>query len=57
MADFTVSPLAADDLDEIWHYISEYNEPAADKFMRDLAAKFQILADTKEIGKTILLSR
>ncbi len=51
MANFAITPLAEADLDEIWNYISEYNEPAADKFMRDLAAKFQLLADNKEIGK------
>lgn len=51
MAKFTLAPFAETDLDEIWHYISEYNEEAADQFMRDLAAKFQLLADNKEIGR------
>lgn len=51
MAKFTIAPLAETDLDEIWNYISEYNEPAAEKFMRDLAQKFQLLADNKEIGR------
>lgn len=51
MAKFTVAPLADADLDEIWNYISEYNEDAAAKFMRDLARKFQLLADNKEIGR------
>jgi len=37
-------------LDEIWHFISEDNETAADKLIEDLAAKFQLLADNKEIG-------
>jgi len=51
MAKFTIAPLAEADLDDIWHYISEYNESAADKFMRDFAAKFQLLADNQEIGR------
>lgn len=51
MAKFTIAPLAEADLDEIWHYISEQTEEAADKFIRDMAAKFQLLADSKEIGK------
>jgi len=51
MAKFTTAPAAEADLDEIWNYISEANDLAADKFMRDLAGKFQLLADNKEIGK------
>jgi len=51
MAKFTIAPLAEADLDEIWHYISEDNEEAANKLIGDLAAKFQLLADNREIGK------
>jgi toxin ParE1/3/4 len=51
MATFTLAPSARAELEEIWHYISEYNEQAADKFIRELAAKFQLLADNKEIGR------
>ncbi len=51
MAKFTTAPLARADLDEIWNYISEANEQAAEKFMRDLAGKFELLADNKEIGR------
>jgi len=51
MANFTIAPSGQFDLDEIWDYISEYNEEAADKFIRDLGAKFQLLADNKEIGR------
>ncbi len=51
MAKFTLAPAAEADLDEIWNYISDYNDEAADKFMRDLAAKFELLADNKEIGR------
>ncbi len=51
MARFTLAPLAQADLDEIWNYISEYNNQAADKFIRDLAIKFQLLADNQKIGR------
>lgn len=51
MAKFLLSPLAENDLDEIWNYISENSEKAASKFIRNLAAKFQLLADNPEIGK------
>lgn len=50
-AKFTVAPSGQTDLDEIWYYISEYNEEAADKVIRDLAGKFQLLADNKNIGQ------
>ena len=51
MAKFTLASSAEADLDEIWHYISEHSEDAAAKFIRDLVAKFELLADNKEIGK------
>ncbi|MCA1624063.1 MAG: type II toxin-antitoxin system RelE/ParE family toxin [Acidobacteria bacterium] len=51
MAKFTIAPAAEADLDEIWHYIAEQAEQAADKFMRDLAGKFQLLANNREIGR------
>ncbi len=51
MAKFTLAPSAQIDLDEIWDYISERNEAAANKFIEDLARKFQLLAENREIGK------
>lgn len=51
MAKFNVAPLAETDLAEIRHYIAERNEDAADKFIRDLAAKFELLAENPAIGK------
>ena len=51
MARFTLAPSARADLDEIWHYISEYNEEAANRFIRELARKFQLLADNQKIGR------
>ena len=51
MAKFTIAPSAEKDLEEIWPYIAERDEEAAGKFIRDLAGKFQLLANNKEIGK------
>lgn len=50
MAKFTIAPSAESDLDEIWYYIAERDDTAAEKFIRELARKFQLLADNKEIG-------
>jgi toxin ParE1/3/4 len=50
MAKFTIAPAAESDLDEIWQYIAENNETAAEKFIRELARKFELLASNKEIG-------
>lgn len=51
MAKFTIAPSAENDLEDIWQYIAERDEEAAGKFIRDLAKKFQLLANNKEIGK------
>jgi toxin ParE1/3/4 len=51
MAKFTIAPSAESDLDEIWQYLDENNEAAAEKFIRELAKKFELLAENKEIGK------
>ncbi|MCW5961160.1 MAG: type II toxin-antitoxin system RelE/ParE family toxin [Pyrinomonadaceae bacterium] len=51
MPKFTLAPLAKTDLKAIWNYISEFNEQSANKFIRELSEKFQLLADNKNIGK------
>lgn len=51
MAKFTLAPAAIADLDEIWHYIAKNNEAAAEKFIRELVGKFELLANNREIGK------
>ncbi len=42
---------AKSDLKDIWTYIAENNPNAADKFMREFAKKFQLLADNPKIGR------
>lgn len=46
-----LSAPARNDLKEIWKYLAERNPMVADKFMRDFAKKFQILADNPQIGR------
>jgi toxin ParE1/3/4 len=43
---------ARSDLKDIWKYIAENNPNAADKFMREFAKKFQLLAENPKIGLT-----
>ena len=50
MANFTVAPSAETDLNEVWRYIADDNEAAAEKFIYQLSGKFQMLAENKELG-------
>ncbi len=47
---FELAEPAKADLKEIWTYLAEFNPAAADKFFRELAKKFQMLADNPQIG-------
>jgi toxin ParE1/3/4 len=49
---FELSAGAAANLKDIWNYIAERNPAAADKFMREFAKKFQLLANNPKIGRT-----
>lgn len=51
MPKFTIAPLAESDLEDICNYIAEFNETAANQFIRDIAGKFKLLASNKNIGK------
>ncbi len=51
MPKFILSPLANSDLQDIWKYISEYSETAANKFILDISKKCDLLANNKQIGK------
>jgi len=51
MPKFTLAPLAETDLKAIWNYISEYNEDSANKFIRDISKKFELLAQNNQIGR------
>jgi len=48
---FVVSPLAADDLNEIWAYLAEQaSEEFADRTLEKLAGTFAALAETPGLG-------
>ena len=51
MPKFTIAPSAETDLVEIWQYIANRNEAAAGRFIGALAAKFELLADNRKLGK------
>lgn len=49
---YELAEAARNDLKNIWTYIAENNPNSADKFMRQFAMKFQLLADNPKIGRT-----
>jgi toxin ParE1/3/4 len=49
---YDLSGGAVENLKGIWKHIAERNPTAADKFMREFAKKFQLLADNPKIGRT-----
>ncbi len=51
MAEVIRSPLAELDLLEIWFFIAEDNENAADRFLDLLAQKCDLLAENPKIGR------
>jgi toxin ParE1/3/4 len=50
MAEFKLAPLAKTDLEDIWLFISESNENAAERLIRNLIEKFDLLASNQNIG-------
>lgn len=49
--EFQLNELAREDLKAIWKYFAEHKPNWADKFLRELAKKFQLLADNPKIGR------
>jgi len=49
--DYVLSPLADDDLDEIWLHIAHDNEPAADKMVRKIFETIDLLTKTPLMGR------
>lgn len=50
MAQLTLAPSAFADLEEIWLFVSEKNEVAAERLIRKLSEKFELLAANAKIG-------
>ena len=51
MPRFKITGAAEDDLLDIWEYIAEDNESAADKLLRGLNTKFHALSEQPGIGR------
>lgn len=50
-AEYVLTESARDDLKEIWKYIAGYNPAVADKFLKQLRDKFELLASNPKIGR------
>lgn len=48
-AEYVLTESARDDLKEIWKYIAGYNPAVADKFLKQLRDKFELLASNPKI--------
>ena len=49
--DYILSPLADEDLDEIWLHIAQDNEPAADKMIRKIFTTIDLLTKEPLLGR------
>ncbi|MBK9154139.1 MAG: type II toxin-antitoxin system RelE/ParE family toxin [Chloracidobacterium sp.] len=50
MKKLTIAPSALSDLDEIWNYLAEQSETAAEDVIRALTNKFDLLTSNPVIG-------
>jgi toxin ParE1/3/4 len=50
MSRIRITPLAEQDLVEIWHFIARDDPPAADRLLDLLEEKYKLLADTPHMG-------
>ncbi|MGB9154286.1 MAG: type II toxin-antitoxin system RelE/ParE family toxin [Alphaproteobacteria bacterium] len=50
--DYVLSPLADDDLDEIWLHIAQDNEPAADNVIRKIFDTIEMITREPLMGRT-----
>jgi toxin ParE1/3/4 len=48
---FELNEFARTDLKEIWKYFAEFNTDSADRFLRELEKKFQLLAENPKLGR------
>lgn len=51
MTEFRLSPLADDDLTDIWNYVAEYDERSADSLIEQLVHRFVMLSRFQEAGR------
>ena len=50
MANYDLTELAIADLKEIWIYFAEHNVPSAQKFVKELMLKFELLSENPKMG-------
>jgi toxin ParE1/3/4 len=50
MANYDLTEFAIADLKEIWIYFAEHNVPSAQKFVKDLMLRFELLAENPKMG-------
>lgn len=48
---FIVSPLAKQDMREIWKFLAKLNRPSADSLIMEITSKFSTLAQFPEMGR------
>ena len=52
MAGYTLAPLARTDLDEVWTYtVSQWNEEQAERYIRQIEATIEAVADNPNLGR------
>lgn len=51
MPKILITPVAKQDLIEIWLYIAEHNVPAADGFLDTIDQKFRMISHTPQMGR------
>jgi len=49
---FELTEPARKDLKEIWSHLAEFSHNSADKTLKDLAKKFNLLAENPKLGRT-----
>ncbi|MDQ2746760.1 MAG: type II toxin-antitoxin system RelE/ParE family toxin [Acidobacteriota bacterium] len=49
---FELTETARDDLKQIWIYSAERSRDSADKLLRELAKKFELLAENPKLGRS-----
>ena len=49
---FELTESARNDLKEIWLYLAEFSYNSADKTLKDLVKKFELLAENPKLGRT-----
>jgi toxin ParE1/3/4 len=52
MAQIIISPIAENDLENIWDYFSEYSIESAKQIIKEFGEKFDLLSNNPKIGRS-----